>query len=171
MNTLRYSLAAVLGLSLLFPVACSGDDGGGGTATDSGAESDGGSDGSAGTGGEGGNGVTPCGMFGDQAVNCQAGQYCSDEVLNICENGCLSNTNCADEQTCEKAAGEDVGSCQMPMEGIDCADVCSKLQACDPSTTQEMCDQFCAGTNQECQQCVLDDNCPILNCDAQCGLG
>ncbi len=122
---------------------------------------------SSSTGSSGSNGVTDCG-----SAVCQACQYCFDETFNDCSNGCLSNTNCAGDQTCQKGAGEDVGSCQNNGGGHNCAALCTKLQACDPSVTQGMCDQFCAGTNATCQQCILDANCSDETaCDSECSLG
>lgn len=121
------------------------------------------------------NGQTPCGSFpDDQPKTCQAGQYCADEIFSECVNGCLSNTNCASDQVCDKPAGLDVGTCQGEGTTVSCADVCAKLQACDPSITQAQCDQFCAGTNETCKSCVVGANCPALNegttCMAECGV-
>lgn len=63
-------------------------------------------------------GVTPCGTFGGSAKSCQAGQYCSDETLSKCDSGCLSNTNCASDQTCKKGDGN-VGNCvNVPTTGV-----------------------------------------------------
>ncbi len=36
---------------------------------------------------------------------CQPGQYCSDSDFNECTNGCLSNENCAGDQTCDLSGG------------------------------------------------------------------
>jgi len=56
-------------------------------------------------------GVTVC---GSAAVTCQAGQYCSDARFAECSVGCLSNDNCASDQTCVAAVGSSVGSCTLP---------------------------------------------------------
>lgn len=56
-------------------------------------------------------GLTSCGE-GDNASTCQPGQYCDNAYFGLCDEGCLSDLNCGDEQLCEKAPGEDVGSCQ-----------------------------------------------------------
>lgn len=120
------------------------------------------------------NGITPCGNFPDGPKSCQAGQYCADEGFSECQNGCLSQTNCTSAQTCQKAPAEDVGSCQGSTPTVTCADVCAKLQACDPSVTQAECDQFCAGTNDVCKSCLVGENCPALlegtACMAECGV-
>ena len=55
-------------------------------------------------------GVTECGT----AVSCQAGQYCSDPRFAECSVGCLSNNNCAGDQTCVTVPGSSVGSCALP---------------------------------------------------------
>ena len=57
-------------------------------------------------------GYTSCGDFGGDPVECQPGQYCYDVLYSECEPGCTSDVNCADSQTCIKAAGESVGDCQ-----------------------------------------------------------
>lgn len=152
------AVALVFGLG----VAGCGSDDDGGSNNGTGGASSGTGGASSGTGGSSstGNGVTPCGNFPDsQPKSCQAGQYCADEIISDCQNGCLSNTNCASDQTCEKSAGEDVGTCQAVQGSTECAPVCAKLQACDPSITQAMCDQFCAGTNEACKTCVVNANC------------
>jgi len=120
-----------------------------------------------------GDGVTDCssGAFGD--VVCQAGQYCDDMVLSICENGCLSNDNCTSDQTCEKASGEDVGSCQNTAPGGPTEEeFCMKVLTCDPSGTMELCSMLYAGTNEACHQCIDAGNCGDINegsCNADCG--
>ena len=57
-------------------------------------------------------GKTDCGRFGGQAVSCEAGQYCADQVLNECAQGCTSDRNCDAAQVCVKASGQNVGVCQ-----------------------------------------------------------
>ncbi|MEZ4380534.1 MAG: hypothetical protein R3A79_04255 [Nannocystaceae bacterium] len=159
--------------ALLLP-ACAGDD----SETDSNASdsattsTSGGSTGS--TGGEMGDGVTDCTPPGLEKVVCQAGQYCADQVLAECENGCLSNDNCTSEQTCEKAAGEDVGTCQNTApDGPTLDEFCMKLLTCDPSGTMDQCTTIYNGTNEGCHNCIVDGNCGDINdgsCDASCGV-
>ena len=120
------------------------------------------------------NGVTPCGSHPDNQPNsCAAGQYCADEIFSECVNGCLSNSNCADDQICVKDVGVEAGSCQAAPTSTSCTDVCSKMQACIPSTTQAQCDQFCNGANEACKSCVVGENCPSLidgtACTSECG--
>ena len=120
-----------------------------------------------------GEGVTECGKLGDDVVKCQAGQYCADPVLVLCENGCLNNDNCAADQTCVKEPSEDVGTCQNnggagPTE----AEFCKKVLVCDPSGTMEMCAMIYAGTVETCHQCFIDSNCGDINsgsCNTLCG--
>ena len=57
----------------------------------------------------GGNDGTPCG-----AQSCPAGEYCLNQA---CAVGCLTDSNCASTQRCEKTAGHDVGSCQRASDG------------------------------------------------------
>lgn len=52
-------------------------------------------------------GQTDCGGTG---IICQAGQYCADPTFGTCENGCLSNDNCSDDQTCDLDGGSP-GTC------------------------------------------------------------
>jgi hypothetical protein len=151
-------LCLAIGLSI---AACDGsdkdDDGGGSNSNGgSGDDSDSSDDGGIPTG----NGVTPCGNFPDEMPkSCQAGQYCVDEILSDCSNGCLSDTNCTDDQLCVKESGEDVGSCQTEGTATTCEAVCEKLQACDPSVTDTQCNQFCSGVNDACRACVVEANC------------
>jgi hypothetical protein len=155
--------------------ACAGDDSGDsdgsgtGTATTSASGGD-----SSSTGGAEGDGVTDCTPPGLEKVVCQAGQYCADQVLAECENGCLSNDNCTSEQTCEKAEGEDVGTCQnMGSAGPTLDEFCMKLLTCDPSGTMDQCTTFYNGTNEGCHQCIMDGNCGDINdgsCDSSCGI-
>lgn len=58
------------------------------------------------------NGTTSCGERGGEPVMCQAGQYCESPTFGRCELGCLSNANCAIDQSCVKAADQNVGTCQ-----------------------------------------------------------
>jgi len=57
-------------------------------------------------------GFTACGDFPAGPVTCQPGQYCEDAIFSNCEPGCLSNLNCAADQTCIKDSGENIGTCQ-----------------------------------------------------------
>ncbi len=50
-------------------------------------------------------GATTCGT-----ASCAAGQYCADSRVSNCTPGCLSDQNCADNQTCSKT-GADIGAC------------------------------------------------------------
>lgn len=172
----------ILGLALGLTLGCSDDDGGGeggdggtgGGTAGSGGGTAGSGGGTAGSGGStSANGVTPCGNFPDLiAKTCQAGQYCADEGFSECKVGCLSNTNCADNQTCEKAAGADVGACQNVTSGVSCADFCAKITVCDSSITMAQCNEVCPGFNDTCKKCVVDGNCPAIiegSCDAACG--
>lgn len=161
------SFALPLGLALLgfiFTPACGSDD-----VADSATAGETGGDGDS-----GGDGATECGNFGNQPVSCQPGQYCADAVLSICENGCLTNDNCAADQTCEKLGGEDVGTCQNNAPGGPTeAEFCEKLLTCDMTGTMEQCSIFYTGTNEACHQCIVDGNCGDINggsCDAACGL-
>ena len=168
------SFALPLGLalvSLMFAPACdSGDDS---DSSSSAADTTTGD-------GDGAEGSTPCGMFGNDPVTCSAGQYCADSVLALCENGCLTNDNCASDQTCIKADGEDVGSCQNnddpdppDPEGPTEAEFCEKLLVCDMSGTMEQCSIIYTGTNVTCHQCIIDGNCGDINggsCDVACGI-
>ncbi len=84
----------VMSLSVLALVACDASGGGGG-------------------GGAMPTGAQACGTtFEGAPVVCKAGQYCQDQNLAICESGCLSDDNCASNQTCVKTSGANVGACQ-----------------------------------------------------------
>lgn len=56
-------------------------------------------------------GFTTCGE-GSDAATCQPGQYCDNAYFSLCDEGCLSDLNCGDEQLCIKEQGENVGTCQ-----------------------------------------------------------
>lgn len=164
----RISTALALLALLVLPSACTSDDGSDTKGEDeSGGNGDGDGDG-------GGDGVTDCTPPGLPTVECAAGQYCADPVLAVCENGCLSNANCLSDQTCVKADGENVGTCQnMAGEGPTEQEFCDKLLVCDPSGTMELCSMIYAGTNATCHQCIVDGNCGDINdgsCDSACGL-
>ncbi len=157
--------------ALSFTSACSDDGGEGGEAAE---ETTGDGDGD-GDGGDG-DGVTDCTPPGLEQVVCQAGQYCADQLLALCENGCLSNANCASDQECIKEGGEDVGSCQntdtTSAEGPSLEEFCDKALACDPSGTMDQCEMLYNVTIAECHQCWIDSNCgDILDgaCDQACG--
>ncbi len=161
---------------MLTIAACPGDDEGSSDdaasadGTNSGNATNGGND----TGGDLGDGVTDCSSQGFGEVVCQAGQYCEDSVLSICTNGCLSNDNCTSEQTCEKGAGEDVGSCQnVGPGGPSLEEFCMKLLTCDMSGTMDQCTTVYNATNEGCHQCIVDGNCGDVNggsCDMACGI-
>lgn len=174
-----------LSLAILSPIGgCDGgddDDGGDtGAGETGGAADESGGDGGAESGGGGLDpGFTDCTPTGfeDTPTLCQPGQFCEDSNLAICENGCLSNINCADDQTCQIPAGEPVGSCANNGGGGPGLEAfCEKLLTCDPSGTMAICEMFYAGTNDGCHQCILDENCGDINdfegaCDDACGLG
>lgn len=163
--------------TLAAPVACvivSDDDDSSGETTTAGT---GGEDMTADESGGGstlGDGVTDCTPPGLPEVVCQAGQYCADQTLADCQNGCLSNDNCASDQTCEKADGEDVGTCQnVGPGGPTLEEFCMKLLTCDPTGTMEQCTTVYNGTNETCHQCIIDGNCGDINggsCDMDCGI-
>lgn len=149
-----------------------GDDTGAGETEAAGNES-----------GDGGGGLdpgftdcTPTG-FEDTPTLCQPGQYCEDSNLAICENGCLSNINCAGDQTCQIPSGASEGSCaNNGGGGVQLEAFCEKLLTCDPSGTMAQCEMVYAGTNDGCHQCIVDENCGDINdfegaCDDACGLG
>ena len=159
----------------MLAAGCDDEDSGGDTTA-----TDGGSGNSEGDGGGLDPGFTDCTPMGfeDTPTVCQPGQYCEDSVLAECENGCLSNINCAADQTCEIPTGEAVGSCANNGGGggVDVADFCEKLLTCDPSGTMAQCETVHTATNDGCHQCILDENCGDINdfegaCDDACGLG
>jgi len=158
---------------------CSGGDDGGdsdtaNTSTTSGTGSTTAGTSQGETGGTLDPGVTDCTPPGLTQVLCQAGQYCEDSVLGICTNGCLSNANCAADQTCEKAGGANEGTCQnVGGSGPTEAEFCDKLLTCDPAGTMAQCSTLYKATNEGCHNCIVDGNCgDIINngsCDAACG--
>jgi hypothetical protein len=128
---------------------------------------------SSGAAAAGGNGVTSCGNFPDMiAKSCQAGQYCDDEGFSKCLNGCLSDTNCASNQTCEKASATKVGNCinKTTPTATSCTDLCKKAIGCKAQTTQPMCEAACLGLTEACKACVISKPCnaPDDACDAEC---
>jgi len=179
MRTSSVFSSIVGGILACAAISCSGGDDGGGTDSASTSTTSGTT--TAGTGTSSGEtdgmldpGVTDCTPPGLPQVLCQAGQYCQDSVLGMCTNGCLSNANCAADQTCEKVGGANEGTCQnVGGGGPTEAEFCEKLLVCDPSGTMEQCSTIYKGTNEGCHTCVVDGNCGDINngsCDAACGL-
>lgn len=161
-------LVALLTSSLVVACGGSGSDNGGSSGTSGTPESSGNPGTTERTG------TTNCGV-----QTCQAGAYC----LNLaCVPGCLSNTNCASAESCEKSGGNTVGTCNRtnvespdaaPV-APDCTTFCSKLEACDPqgwSTVTAQCSQakgrtcacidVCGAKKSSCISCV--------NAAATCG--
>lgn len=118
---------------------------------------------------------TPMG-FENNPTTCQPGQYCEDSNLAICEPGCLSNVNCAADQTCDIPSGQSVGACANDGPSGPTLDAfCMKLLTCDPTGTMEQCQTVYNATNAGCHQCIVDENCGDINdfegaCDDACGL-
>lgn len=108
-------------------------------------------------------GFTTCGE-----LTCQPGQHC----LNlICQAGCQSNVNCADDQTCEDIDDNShVGTCRSgekaPPEK-DCATFCAKAEACN-APNLDQCPQICEAASSECVACMNDSNCGA-GCESVCG--
>jgi hypothetical protein len=137
----------------------------GGSESTDGAGGGGSSGNNTSTSSGGSNGTTPCGAVDGSPKQCIAGQYCKDETLSICDNGCLSNSNCASDQQCMKDSGANVGSCQGTATK-DCATFITKCQACQGGSS---CTQaFCDAASAECITCVNNSNCG-QGCDSACG--
>lgn len=119
-------------------------------------------------------GFTSCG-----ASTCQPGQYCRDDILADCRNGCLSDLNCTDNQFCDKGTTND-GVCQNKAPNNTnnnntntdqiqrCRTACEDAQACglfDVPTTVE-CTTGCGGLSDPQAKALADcvDN-------ESCGLG
>ncbi len=88
-------------------------------------------------------GFTACGNFPAGPVTCQPGQYCEDAIFSNCESGCLSNLNCTTDQTCVKASGQNVGTCQ------------GTTPTCDPACSGDT--PHCLGTT--CVECLNPSHC------------
>ena len=154
-HRLHISLGFVLGVSLVGAPACDGNTDG----DEQEALGDGATD------------CTPAGY--PSPVTCQAGQFCADPLLGICEEGCLSDLNCADNQVCDTDPGycTNTGTPPTP-EGISQEEFCDKLLVCDPSGTPAQCETIYAATNAGCHQCIVDENCGDINagsCNDACG--
>jgi hypothetical protein len=137
--------AWMIGVGLLaLANACSGEDDSTGD-TGTGAQRD---------------GITECGP-----VECQAGQYCVNTIS--CEPGCTSDNNCTSNQTCAKAGGEQVGSCQNTGGGgKDCSAFVSLCTSCGQSEAD--CQGGCAIQSNECVACYIDDG--TCNAGASCAM-
>jgi hypothetical protein len=93
-------------------------------------------------------GFTTCGLG---SVKCQPGQYCDD--FQQCQNGCLSDVNCACNQVCSKPAGVNEGTCVAepvdddtgaPMTGGATDPTADPTEAGDP---KELCKEYCSLTD------------------------
>lgn len=147
-------------LTGIMVLAACGDDG------DDGNDEGGDGDSSGGGGGKGEGGTTTCGL-----QTCESGQYCSNM---ICLDGCLSDKNCASNQTCEDM-NEDthVGTCRnKPQQATkDCDAFCDKAEACfleGNDVNAANCMQACKAASAACVSCVNDSNCG-QGCDDVCG--
>ena len=88
----------------------------------------------------------------------------------ICETGCGSDNNCAENQSCVKDSDEDVGSCQTATtaETKDCALYQEKCTTC--GETEAACEASCKVITAECIDCVLSTSgCKLEECQAKCG--
>lgn len=99
-------------------------------------------------------GFTACGV-----ATCQPGQYCYDELLADCRNGCLSDLNCTDNQVCDKGS-IDEGICQ---------------NVSNPNTNNnnnQTTDQIarCKTACEDAQGCGLFDVATTVECTAACGV-
>lgn len=96
---------------------------------------------------------------GCSGSTCQPGQYCNAEGAGFdeCTNGCLSDTNCACNQTCQKSPGEQVGVCGSGGPGPgpddpaveDCMNACSFIdsQQCFDTGDLDACWNRCKGAS------------------------
>ncbi len=167
MNSLFSMIRGVcfLGFVSITLAACSGagaDDGSDGSSSSGAATSSAGTS-SAGTSSSSGGstGTTTCG-----AQQCEAGQHCENL---LCVNGCLTDSNCASNQTCQDInADTSIGTCKnnATTPTKDCNALCEKAQACqDPNAAQ--CMQLCTAASAECVQCLINSNCGE-GCDGVC---
>ncbi len=117
-------------------------------------------------------GITDCGNFPDGPKQCQAGQYCSDEGFSECSNGCLSNNNCASDQTCQKPGSEDVGICENNVTGPVSSCGNGVCEAGESSTT---CAPDCQATavcgNGVCEVGENSSSCAVDCQTSTCGNG
>lgn len=162
----------ILGLTVGL-TGCGPDPGSSSGNPSPGADSGAAGGGGAGGGSSGRTGVTACGSFPDnQPKSCQAGQYCSDERISRCQAGCLSDNNCAGNQTCDKSGGTNTGSCVnvAPATTTTCADLCKKAKACNPQLDTAQCEGGCVGFTEECKACVIRQTCNASRdaCKAEC---
>jgi hypothetical protein len=136
-------------------------------------------------------GITACGDFGGSPKKCQPGQYCKDESLSMCENGCLSNVNCASDQYCDKSTGMTVGNCENSQqqsqpdggggaELAHCLAACDKAGACgyftpgDVIQCKDGCDKVSDVVRKALADCVDNKGCnsQLPTCfDPNCGQG
>ena len=172
----RLFLFALMILTVFALSACgddddSGDDGD--TSSTSSGTSSSSSSSSSGGSSSGGDGTTVCSAPSLPEVICAAGQYCADQNFQDCQNGCLSNDNCAGDQTCIKAAGEDVGSCQnntTTPTGPTVEEFTTKCLACGLDTvTADQCAQIYNAVSEACRTCIVASNCnDETACEADC---
>ena len=136
----------------VFVAACSDDKGEDSkTSSSSGGSSSGGS--SSGNSSTTRTGTTEC-----AGVTCQAGQYC-DNIT--CEVGCLSNNNCAGDQTCKKSGSDQVGVCENNPQAKDCSAFVQKCMSCGQS--EGNCTNACYESSAECLACLVN----LSGCEAQ----
>lgn len=133
-------------------------------------------------------GFTACGDS-----TCQPGQYCANENLSVCENGCTSDANCEEGHVCEDindVTGQ--GTCSESPENDDepgdppadslqaCLDACNDFADCGmQGSDYNDCLNTCPDLSENQQRtvarcgegtCAQALNCLELECfsDADC---
>lgn len=110
-------------------------------------------------------GFTSCGNFPDMvAKSCQPGQYCADAAFSECKAGCLSNVNCASDQTCQKAAGETTGACQNNATTTSSSSASSSSSGGGGGNNLARCQDAC----KKMLQCGLLDAADGAQCTNEC---
>jgi len=116
-------------------------------------------------------GRTPCGSFGEEEIFCNNNQYCADQVLNRCSEGCTSDQNCVEAQVCVKSGGDGVGACQNRQ--TDPVDPCTQItcqagQVCQNGAcvTPNACANVTCGQGESCVNgaCVTQNACANVTC-------
>ena len=127
--------------------------------------------GDSGTGGDGDDGdngggettctgKTECGSLPTgEIIECNDNQYCVDQILSRCAEGCTSDQNCVEGQTCLKDGDTGVGTCQKleqepvdPCVGVTCdaGEVC-RQGSCVAAGGGDPCDGVTCGAGEVCR--------------------
>ena len=105
-------------------------------------------------------GYTSCSDDPDDVVVCPPGNYCRDSSVQDCDNGCQSNENCVEGQTCVIEDNRSTGLCKDKAQPQDqlarCKEACTVVIACGVTDAGDPCDAECSNLTESQQKSFAD---------------